>query len=251
MTDQMPQATPQRRPVPGNLGGVERGVSLGAGTLLALHGVRQGGLLGLAQLVVGAAAAWRGYTGVCQIKQALDRSRQVKPRRYARKVITRSITLDKPRAEVFEFCREPLNIGALIPWIEEIQEVGDNLYLWRATGPVDRVLECTLARQASAPAQRLRWSTVWDGPWDHDVIADFSDTPNGGTQIRVIVACRSTQGIALTGLLGKFADKALVHLLRSIKAQIEIGKVNADTMGGAAEKDFLFVHPPRNLDTQL
>ncbi|WP_213881409.1 cyclase/dehydrase [Pseudomonas sp. dw_358] len=246
MTDQLPQ----RRPAPGNLGGAERGVSLTAGTLLALNGVRHGGLLGLAQLVAGAAAVWRGYTGVCQIKQALDRSRQVAPRRYARKVITRSISIDKPRSEVFEFCREPLNIGALIPWIEEIEEVGDNLYRWRASGPVDRVLQCTLTRQISAPAQRLRWSTVWNGPWDHDVIVDFSDTPTG-TQVRVIVACRSTRGIALTGLLGKFADKALLHLLRSIKAQLESGEVSAQTMGGEASKDFLFVHPARNLDTQL
>lgn len=248
MTEQLPPLiSPPRsgKRLERNLSRSERSVSVAAGTLLALNGVRQGGLLGLAQLMVGAATAWRGYFGVCQVKHRL-RGPTAAQRRDASKVITRSITLDKPRQEVFEFCRNPLNIGALIPWIDAIEEVGVDTYEWRAQGTSERPLHCTLLHSASEDAQRLRWSTAWNGPWDHDIIADFSDISDGrGTQLKVIVACRSRTGQALAMLLGKFADKALLNLLRSIKAQMEMGEVGPHTLGGTPVRDFLFVHPAR------
>lgn len=255
MTDQLPQVIEQR-PRP-NLSRGERGVSVVAGALLALNGVRQGGVLGLVQLVAGAGAAWRGYSGNCQVKQALaERKAHARQLRSpATRVVSRSIAIERPLEEVFDYCREPANLGALIPWIDEIEEVGEATYEWRAHGPLQQTLRCTQVRSVSRSAQRLRWTSAWQGPWDHDVVADFAEANEGRTTvIRVMVACKAPAGAAghaLAALLGKFADKAVHNLLRSLKAQLETGEVSPQTMGGEPEKDFLFVHPVRDEDQSL
>lgn len=250
MTDQLPQVIEQRPQA--NLSRAERAVSVAAGAALVLNGVRQGGVLGLAQLVAGAGAAWRGYSGNCQVKQALAaRKAQARQLRSpATRVISRSVSIDRPLDEVFAYCREPANLGALIPWIDEIEEVADGTYEWRAHGPLQQVLRCTQVRSVSRSAQRLRWTSSWQGAWDHDVVADFAEGKDDQTTlIRVMVACKAPAGAAghaLAALLGKFADKALLNLLRSLKAQLETGQVTPQTMGGEPEHDFLFVHPVRD-----
>jgi hypothetical protein len=50
-----------------NLGTPERAVSLLAGTLLIANGLRQGGLRGWPQVLLGACAAWRAYSGSCRV----------------------------------------------------------------------------------------------------------------------------------------------------------------------------------------
>lgn len=251
-----PQLVASRAAVPSpshpNLDTPERAVSLLAGTLLIANGLRQGGLKGWSQALIGACAAWRGYSGTCRIKGALAHTPFEQAFEQDRgwdgsKVISRSITVNKPRDEVFAFCRNPAELGALIPWIDAIEQTGERSYRWVATGPGDRTLYCDLEQSEPKDGRKLHWIAAPQTRFKHDIQMLFSDAPAGrGTQIKVIVACETSfgaAGYALAAAVSRFSDKALLNLLRSIKQQLETGEVTTNRMRAQGAKDFLFVHP--------
>jgi hypothetical protein len=59
---------------PTNVGEMERQVSLIGGTVLAVCGLLRGSLSGLSLAAIGGALIWRGYTGHCELYQALGHS---------------------------------------------------------------------------------------------------------------------------------------------------------------------------------
>ena len=54
-----------------NVGDYERHASLIGGTVLAICGLMRGSLSGLALAAIGGALVWRGYSGHCEVYQAL------------------------------------------------------------------------------------------------------------------------------------------------------------------------------------
>lgn len=188
-------------------------VSLAAGVLLIAHGLRRGGLKGALHVLAGASAAYWGYSGQCPL---------IKTQAHGSSV---SIHIDRPRAEVFAFCRDPLNLGALIPWLESISEVAEHTYRWSAFGSLGRPVHWTLVEEVLEENRQLRWSTRFHGPWHHEVRIRFSDTPgNPGTDIKVSIACQlaqQTPGAALIAALSRFSDKALVNVLNRVKQFLE------------------------------
>lgn len=238
-----------------NLGTPERAVSLLAGTLLIANGLRQGGLKGWSQVLLGTCAAWRGYSGTCRIKRALTHSPFERAFEQDRdwdssKVISRSITVGKPREEVFSFCSNPGNLGALVPWMDAIEQTGERTYRWVAHGPMDKTLQCDIEQDEPKDGRKLHWTAGPDTRFKHDIQMHFSDASAGrGTQIKVIVACQAplgAAGYALAAAISRFTDKALLNLLRGIKQQLETGEVTTNRMRTQGVKDFLFVHPATN-----
>ena len=54
-----------------NVGDYERQASIIGGAVLAGYGLLRGSLSGLVMAAIGGALAWRGYTGHCDVYQAL------------------------------------------------------------------------------------------------------------------------------------------------------------------------------------
>jgi uncharacterized membrane protein len=60
-------------PEPTNVKGWERMASIGGGALLLAKGMRKGGIFGIANLAMGAAAMYRGVTGTCEMKKQISK----------------------------------------------------------------------------------------------------------------------------------------------------------------------------------
>ncbi len=60
-------------PEASNVTGWERIASIGGGALLFARGMRKGGIFGLVNLAMGAAAMYRGVTGHCEMKERLSK----------------------------------------------------------------------------------------------------------------------------------------------------------------------------------
>jgi len=56
-----------------NVTGWERMASIGGGALLLVRGMRKGGIFGVANLALGAAAMYRGVTGSCELKKQISK----------------------------------------------------------------------------------------------------------------------------------------------------------------------------------
>lgn len=56
-----------------NVKGWERMASIGGGALLLARGLRKGGVFGIANMAMGAAAVYRGVTGHCEMKKQISK----------------------------------------------------------------------------------------------------------------------------------------------------------------------------------
>ena len=109
-----------------NVQGTERLVSLLGGGLLILGGLRRGGLTGCVKLALGAMALSRGVRQRCELKAALQPSpfEQALAERWGWRnptAIQRSVTIAKPREEVFAYCTDLQHLRELLPFVDRIE----------------------------------------------------------------------------------------------------------------------------------
>lgn len=222
-----------------NLGPAQRLFSISAGLALILNGLRHRSPLGVVQAAIGLGAAWRGYTGVCKLTHQLDHTAyehflQKDAGWSSSKAVSRSVTINRPRAEVFAFFLDPHNLAPLMPWVQSAQAIDAHSSRWTASGPLDRQLSWTIKQNVIRQDQALQWDTAYQGPWKHRIEATFSDAPQGrGTEVRVVLAVEPYPGsaaYALASAIAQFTDRAVLNLLRQIKQKLETGEVATNRM---------------------
>src|SRR5690606_3652458 len=108
-----------------NVQGLERAASGLGGAALLVMGLRQGGLFGVLQAAAGTGLLVRGITGRCSAKRMLAPSRfeQEVARRHGwhtATAVTRSVTIGRPRKEVYEYWRRFSNLANFMQHIERI-----------------------------------------------------------------------------------------------------------------------------------
>ena len=217
-----------------NLSLAQRLVSISGGLALIGNGLRQKGSLGVAQIALGLGAAWRGYTGVCNLTHQLDQTAyehflQKDTGWSSSKAISRSVTINRPHGEVFAFFLAPENLAPLMPWVQGAHAIDKHSSRWTASGPMNKQLSWTMKQNVLQQDRALRWDTAYQGHWKHRIEATFSDAPQGrGTEVKVVLAVEPYPGstaYALASAIAQFSDRALLNLLRQIKQQLETGEV--------------------------
>jgi uncharacterized membrane protein len=238
---QLAHAKPYRSPI--NVTGTEKKLSLAGGGVLLLNGLRRGGLGGLLQVALGGALLWRGASGHCQVKQALTPSAFEDQLQHdygwkSAEAVSRTITVLRPRAEVFEFCRNPQNLPLFMRRLERIELLDGIATRWTANGPLGR----TLSWIARVEEERENELVVWScgskdafqhaGLFQHKISARFSDALDGrGTLIEVVLACEPPAGrlgYAVAKLVSTFASTELGGDLRRLKQLLEAGEAAND-----------------------
>ncbi|MGI4840267.1 MAG: SRPBCC family protein [Janthinobacterium lividum] len=214
-------------------------LSVAAGLALVFKGLQHPGPTGIAKIALGAGFAWRGYSGVCQLSHKLDQTAyehflQKEAGWDNSKAVSRSVTINRPRAEVFAFFLDPGNLSALMPWVQRAEPVDEHSSRWTALGPFDKALSWTIKQNVIRQDQALQWDTAYQGPWKHRIEAIFTDAPHDrGTEVRVVLACEPFPGsaaYALASAIAQFSDKALLNLLRQVKQKLETGEVATNRM---------------------
>jgi uncharacterized membrane protein len=120
-----------------NVGGTERMASMIAGGALLGYGLKEGGLLGTAASVLGGAMLYRGSTGHCHMYDAMDintagdvpegtkKSPFTRGLFTSRVHVTKSVTINKPAAELYRFWRNFENLPQFMKHLESVT-VGDH-----------------------------------------------------------------------------------------------------------------------------
>ena len=108
-----------------NLHGVERLVSGLLGGWLVARGLRKGGVLGLLELAAGGMAIARGGSGQCNAKRALSptpyESQLADEHHWGRaRALSTSITVNRPRDEVYRYWRDFSNMPTFMEFIERV-----------------------------------------------------------------------------------------------------------------------------------
>jgi uncharacterized membrane protein len=175
-----------------NISKAERVISVIGGGLLAWAGIRKGSAGGWALALAGGDLVRRGITGHSYLFEAIGvrtapcgqgfETTSVPYELGLR--VDQSITIDRPRAEVYRFWRDLGNLPRVMRHIESIQVNGNDSH-WVVKGPAGRKIEWDAVVHNDLADELIGWRSLPGSRVDHAGSVQFRDAAGGGTQVTV------------------------------------------------------------------
>jgi len=226
-----PAGGPAGRQRIGNVGGVERALSLLGGGLLALLGLRRRTAGGLAAGAAGLVLIHRGATGHCAAYRALGMSTaargtgraEVRDRGYCAQ---HRLRIHRSPEELYAFWREFTTLPRVLWHIQSVTRNPDGTLHWVAREPVHAAWDARTTEDQ--PNRRIAWETLPESEVHHTGAVEFLPGPGGSTDVLLSVAYAPPAGIlgkSLAGLLGGDPARQLADGLRRFKQVMEAGEV--------------------------
>ncbi len=169
-----------------NVGRTERNASMASGAALALSGLtrlRNGRILpGLAMLTLGGMFFYRGKTGHCNMYEKLDFS--TAGTGDAGIEIEKSMTVNKPARDVYNFWRHLENMPRFMRHLESVQVTGDRTSHWRAKAPAGVTIDWDAELLEDSP-DRIRWRSLENADIPNEGVVEFHEAPAAkGTEVK-------------------------------------------------------------------
>ena len=222
-----------------NVGDAERVASTAAGGALIAYGIKRkdwvGGLLAL----VGGGLALRGATGHCQLYDATnfstnDKSLFKKGTEKAKswfdqKVeVVKSVTINKPAAELYKFWRNFENLPQFMKHLEAVKVTGEKTSEWTAKGPVNTQVHWNAEVTEDVENKKIAWQSLEGADVPNSGTVEFKDTGDRGTVVKVTLKYSPP-----AGKLGELAayflteepDTQVEDDLRRFKSLMEAGSI--------------------------
>ncbi|MGI8991867.1 MAG: SRPBCC family protein [Bryobacteraceae bacterium] len=232
-----------------NVGTIERGASIMAGSLLVYHGLKQKSKGGLALALLGVAGLRRGITGFCHTYQALGIRTAAKGQGENISVpyelgvrVDRAVTVDKPRPAVFQFWRDLANLPQFMDHLESVKVTGSNRSHWIAKAPAGRTMEWDAEIVNEIENELIGWRSLPGADVDNAGSVRFADAAGGrGTEVRVSLQYNPPAGVLgamFAKLFGEEPGQQIDNDLRRFKRMLETGELptSAHTSGRAADE---------------
>lgn len=213
-----------------NVGVVERIASLVGGAVLAAYGITRSSVAGYTAAAAGGALIFRGVTGYCPANAAVGRNSADSDRRLRRIDIRTSLTVDKPRNEVYAYWRRLENLPRFMKHLAEVREVSPRRSEWAATVPkIEARIEWQAEIRTEEENSRLAWHSVDDSEVENAGDVRFEDAPGGrGTVIHVRITYTPPAGGLGAGaarLFNPAFEQLVKEDVRRFKHMIEAGEV--------------------------
>lgn len=232
--DHAPPAA-RRRPSGGGLG--PGGVALASvGATLVALGLRRGGGLGWLVGLSGAALALGAVSRHGLIARWIDQTpyEDKEAQRLGWKsaaVVTRSITIQKPREELYRFWRHLPNLARVMEPVDEIRNLDEagTRTRWAVRGPAGRRVTWTAIITEDEADRRIAWESMPSAKVRNSGWVEFRDAPNGlGTEVSATILYEPPGGRigrALAKLTGREPGVEARDALRQLKQVMEVGEI--------------------------
>lgn len=210
-----------------NVGTTERIISTTVGALLTYYGLRKPTLGRLLVATFGASLLHRGTTGYCYVNNAIGRNTAGRDTDAIN--MSSTVTINKPRAEVYKFWRQLENLPQFMHHLEKVTQIDNRRSHWSAPVPggigkvawdaeivEDRENEC------------IMWRSVPGADVDNAGEVRFKDSIDGkGTEVHAIIKYQPPAGY-LGETVGKLFNPAFKKMvkndLRRFKHLMETGE---------------------------
>jgi uncharacterized membrane protein len=214
-----------------NVGSTERWVSGLAGSAVALWGLRRVSVVGLAAMAAGAALAWRGVTGWCQLYERLgiDRGEREGTVGNLGVRVERGVLVAASADRLYRFWRDLQNLPRIMSHLERVEVLDATRSRWRVKGPGGIPLEWEAEIINDQPPRLIAWRTLDGAPVTHAGSVRF--TPKGAsTRIDVSLQYDPPGGVvahAGASLFDADAGARIERDLREFKRALESGQLAA------------------------
>lgn len=229
-----PAAFGRKRDV--NLSGAERFASLLGASGLAILGWRRRDALGAGLILLGGFLALRAATGHSVVYESLGLAPDETERRIAaehgwsRAVrVQRSITINRPRDELYRFWRDFRNLPAFMQHLEGVTLLSDGRSHWVAKAPSGRLVEWDSEIVDEREGERIAWRAAPGADIRNAGAVAFRDAPGRrGTEVRVRLDYEPPMGEAgrlFAKLFGEAPEQQAAGDLRRFKQLMEAGEI--------------------------
>jgi uncharacterized membrane protein len=223
-----------------NVGQTERWVSAVGGGALALYGLTRGSLGGIALALVGAALVQRGYSGHCNLYEAigfstggdasLRNSENVSVPAERGTKVEKSVTIDRPAAELYSFWRNFENLPRFMNHLESVQVTGGDRSHWVAKAPAGMTVEWDAEVYNEKENELIAWRTLEGSQVSSAGSVRFEPAPSGGTVVRVSLKYDppgGKLGSLVARLFGENPEQQIDEDLGRFKQLMETGGASA------------------------
>ena len=219
-----------------NVGTIERGASIMAGSLLLYHGIRRRSKFGLAMGLAGIACVRRGITGFCYTYQALGFRTAERGQGEHISVpyelgvrVDRAITVNKPREDVYRFWRNLDNLPKFMDHLDCVKTVDERRSHWVAKAPAGRKMEWDAEIINEIENELIGWRSLPGADVDNAGSVRFADAGGDrGTEVRVSLQYNPPAGVVgalFAKLFGEEPGQQIENDLRQFKRMIETGEL--------------------------
>jgi uncharacterized membrane protein len=194
------------------------------GAILALGGLRRGGVVGTLCMVGGGLAFARSVTnldfrrllGIGAGRRAID--------------LTKTIDVNAPVEQVFAWLSAPENFPRFMSHVRSVKRTSERRYHWKVTGPANVDLDWDALVTRLEPNQLLAWRSEPGSMVGHAGSIRFESTPDGRTRISIRMSYNPPAGAlghAFAKLLGTDPKHQMDEDLIRFKSLMEQGKATA------------------------
>jgi uncharacterized membrane protein len=213
-----------------NVGKTERLVSGIAGAAVIALALRRKRLRGVL-FPLGGSLLSRAVTGRCAVNRALGRNTAKADRRspvasVARGAgikVERSITVNRPREEVYRFWRQLENLPRFMDHLESVTVLDEDLSHWVAKGPAGTRVEWDASIHNEIENELIAWRSLSGSDIDNAGSVHFMPAGDG-TEVRVVLSYdppAGKVGAVVAKLLGEEPELQVEEDLRRFKQVME------------------------------
>lgn len=216
--------------------------ALVGGAALMTLAARDRSWRGIGFALAGAPLVWRGATGDWPIhRTAAEPSAETLPA-----PIETSVTIGKPRQELFQFWRRLENLPQFMRHLESVRELGDGRSHWVGKSPVGLV-EWDAEIVEEREGHSLSWRSLPGSRVHNAGTVSFEESPGGrGTIVHVQMEAHpgNTLGRAVGRVLSGLTERQVHEDLRRFKSLMEAGEIPTTDGQSAGRRSAINLHNP-------
>ena len=200
----------------------ERILSVTAGSLLFLNGLKH---FGLVRMALGGFLLYRGISGHCPGYSAMGKPHLPDPVKNIN--IRTTVAVNRPRNEVFNFWRKLENLPRFMEHLESVKEIDDRTSHWEARIPGGLG---TISWDAVIVEEHensfIGWNSLPGATVENAGKVEFRELGDGWTELYVVITYRAPMGAAgqgLSALLNPVFEKIIRSDIQNFKRFVERG----------------------------
>jgi uncharacterized membrane protein len=214
-----------------NVGPTERIASLLSGTGIILYSILRPSRLSILLALKGGYFIYRGATGNCLMYRLLEINR-VGPRGEEGIEVVRSMTINRPRSEVYSFWRDFENIPKFMHHLESVTPIGNKgstrISRWKAKTLFNIQIEWDAEIEEDRENEIIVWRSLPGSSVKNKGEISFKDAPGGrGTEVHISIRYAVPGGSAAAAFAKIFGEEPGMQVredLRRFKQMMEVGE---------------------------
>jgi uncharacterized membrane protein len=204
-----------------NVSDTERWGSLISGGALVLMGLKQGSLRGAITALAGGGLIYHGAKAQTSIQEKVGISQSIK--------VEKTVTINKPAAELYRFWHNFENLPTFMKHIKFVKVIDNTRSHWIANAPMGASVEWDAEIINDQENKLIAWASVEGADIDNSGFVRFTPAPAGrGTEVKVVIEYNPPGGVigaAIAKLFGEEPEQQAGDDLHRFKQLMEAGEL--------------------------